>query len=127
MADSLSLRRTRICVAGQPRVTPTGTPLNGVYPDNFYVGQVIERDEFDAPEFDRDLQACIQLGLNRLEPSLDGIRRLRDAGARLELFVGWIVRGNGGVELEPVLLGRLSDLGITLSLDVYGKSAIHEE
>ena len=123
----LSLRATRVCIAGEPRVTPTGKPLKGVYPDNFYVGQVIERAEFEDSDIDRDLGACIALALDRLQPSLDGIRRLRNDNARMEFFIGWTIRSNGGTELEPALLARLAELGIALSLDVYGKSTQQEQ
>lgn len=114
-------------MAGEPRETPTGKPLDGVYPENFYVGQIIEREEFEQPAFNSDLDACIAMGLDRLQPSFEAIERLRDAGARMEFFVGWTVRGNGGAELSASSLARLGDLGIALSLDVYGKSTPTEE
>ncbi len=127
IAESLSLRATRICIVGEPRATPTGKPLNGVYPDNFYVGQVIEHEEFEYPGFDRDLDACLALALDRLQPSLDAIKGLRDASARMEFFIGWTIRGHGGADLAPTLLARLGNLGIGLSLDVYGKSSQGEQ
>jgi hypothetical protein len=55
------------------------------------------------------------------------LARLKQAGARTEFFVGWTIRSNGGAELDPTLLARLAEAGITLSLDVYAKSSINEE
>lgn len=127
IAESIGIPAKRICRRGEPRQTPKGKALKGVYPDNYYVGDVIRRDEFDTPEFDNQLTACINLALARVSPFKEALLRLKAAGARSEFFIGWKIRGNAGLELEPKLMSQLADLGISLSIDVYGKSTQSEQ
>jgi hypothetical protein len=127
IASAFPFDAKRICRAGEQRSTPTGKPLEGIYRDNFYVGDIVTRDEIGNTGFDTSLDSCIELALDRLASSEQFLARLKQAGARTEFFVGWTIRSNGGAELYPTLLARLAEAGITLSLDVYAKSSINEE
>jgi hypothetical protein len=57
--------------------------------------------------------------LSVLEPHRAHLNELRSNGVSLELFVGWFLDRSGGDSLQPEIMQRLADLGISVSLDVY--------
>jgi hypothetical protein len=127
VADALPLSRPFVGKRGEPRRTPTGRVRTGVYSESFCAGDLITQDEFKAENFSRELEACVTLALHRLASSEENLLRLKAEGARMEFYIGWVVRSNADVVLPAALMGRLSHLGIALSLDAYGKSTQEEE
>ena len=69
---------------------------------------------------DRDLAAALADVLGQLSPKKAFFVNLSASGGRSELFVGWFFHeGNSGDVLDHKLLGRLAELCMDLSLDVY--------
>lgn len=100
--------------AGEPRSTLKGTPLEGTWRDSYWTAPVAEGR---WPQ--ERLADAIAALLDQLAAHRDFLRQLRSNGGRVELFVGWFLEGQGGDVLGCALLGRMADLGIDLSLDVY--------
>jgi hypothetical protein len=126
IAAAFPFKAYRVCRLGEQRSTPKATPLKGLYRENFYVGDIVTREEISEASFDRSLSSCIDLALGRLSSSTAFLARLKNAGARMEFFIGWTIRSNGGDDLDPSLLMRLAETGIAISLDVYAKSSVTE-
>jgi hypothetical protein len=62
--------------------------------------------------------------LDRINSQPSRMRELRNLGFRIDVFVGLFVAAgeNPGVLLQESVLARLGDLGLALSLDIYGLS-----
>lgn len=45
--------------------------------------------------------------------------KIRNEGGEVELYLNWNVDRNCGDQISPELMGRLADLGVALSLDIY--------
>jgi hypothetical protein len=103
----------RIWRIGDPRVSPSGTRLNGNYEES-YCSFPITR------EGDEELEELIERLANSLIQHKDLFARIRAGGGRIDLFVGWYSVGNTGAVFSSVLMKLLSDLHIDLSLDGYG-------
>ena len=111
IADRLCLVATHSNVAGQPRVTPTGQPLDGVYAETyccFYVN-VPEQQQLDESL----CKANAFLAKDRLF-----VRRLRNEGARFVYSVSF-QPGYSAHQLEPETLAAMAKLGVELALSVY--------
>jgi hypothetical protein len=101
-----------------PRQTPKGTPLKGVYKENYWMARFV-----DGSSVDRNLAAAIDAVLDRLADRKAFFRDFAQSGGRSELFVGWFFGdGNSGDVLGHELLGRLADFRLDLSFDVYPTS-----
>jgi hypothetical protein len=72
----------------------------------------------------RDLQAAIVELLDRLEPNRSFFEKVHSEGGAAEFFVGWFLDGQGGGVFDCVLLARIADLKINLSLIVYPPDAL---
>jgi len=68
---------------------------------------------------DNELPAELNAVLDSLIQHRDFFRRVRTDGGRTEFFIGWDFDGNSGDVFGCDLLGRLADLKIDLSLDLY--------
>jgi hypothetical protein len=98
---------------GEPRSTPKGQPLSGRWKDSYCTFQIHRRSEKSLPD-------QIAEALELLTPYKKSLDRLVTSGGHLEFFVGWFLDGNSGDILEHQLLGRLAEMQISLSLDIYG-------
>ncbi|MHA6903609.1 hypothetical protein ACEQ38_23580 [Ralstonia syzygii subsp. celebesensis] len=101
---------------GEPRVSPKGTPLGGVY-DCSYCSVGLEPHE--AEELHETLER-VAVGLMQYKNVFQAIRR---DGGRAEFFIGWYSTGNTGDTFDSELLKKLGELEIDLAFDVYGESA----
>jgi len=100
--------------AGDPRMTPVGTPLSGTWRESYWVTDVLDGD---CP--DKTLAVALSELAERFSPHRQFFQKIRAEGGRVEFFVGWYIDGNRGDIFDVTLLGRLADLGINLSLDIY--------
>lgn len=109
IALGIGLTPSRMCAAGEPRATPAGSPLPGVYSESycsFYLGG---GEDGELANFLRDAIA-------RLEQAAAFIADLRRTGGRLNFFVSWSV-GDRGEVFDVELLGDMARLGIDLGID----------
>lgn len=103
---------------GEPRITHGGKVLKGVHKESYW------RTSLAGDESGRDdLAAGLRDICARLEPYRFFTERIRAEGGRLELFIGWFLDRNEGLELDRDVLAKLAALGIDLALDVYPPDA----
>jgi len=99
---------------GEPRTTPKGVPLDGVYDSSYCSFPLIRLGE-------EELHEMLNRTADGLLPHKDLFCRIRDEGGCVEYFVGWYSKGNTGDKLSCSLLGKLGELQIDLALDIYGE------
>ena len=101
--------------AGQPRQTPRGNALEGIY-SRTYVSFPLDTSHYGS------IEECLAdiggpIGFN------DEITQaLLVGGGRIEIFIGVYCENNCGIELPPALMARLADKKMFLSLDIYGNA-----
>jgi hypothetical protein len=100
--------------ANEPRSTPSGQLLGGVWPETYWTAKVAS-GEWPG----KDLSAAITELLDQLESSRSFFAKIRSEGGTVEFFVGWFFDGQSGGVFDSELLARIADLKIDLSLDVY--------
>ncbi|MET1111369.1 MAG: hypothetical protein ABWX67_07585 [Allosphingosinicella sp.] len=101
----------RAWVAGQPRTTPEGTRLEGVWPDSYAYARL--------PADGTTLAHRLRLLLPTVEAVAPELVALVESGGAAELFVGWHFQRNSGDMLDWALMRRLADCRLSLSLDIY--------
>jgi hypothetical protein len=106
LSRQLGFEPSRSWRAGEPNISPLGRALEGYSTSSYSTASI---DLADA------LSACI----TRLEPHKSTLSDFVRAGGTVAIFIGWFLDRNEGETLEPALLGRLSQLGISLEFDVY--------
>ena len=112
---ALQIEPSRSWAVGVARRTPKGTPLTGVYTENYWTARMI-----DGTSVDRDLAGAIELVLDKLDGRKSFLQEYASSGGHSELFIGWFFDdGNSGDELGHRLLARLAEFRIDLSFDVY--------
>ena len=103
--------------AGEPRQTPKGTPLPGIWRESYWSAELTPRKGIWSKRM--DLETFLAKSLKRLSPKRAYISRLRATDGRADLFIGLFGNGSFGAELQPDLLAAAARVGIALSLDVY--------
>ncbi|HVI53487.1 MAG TPA: DUF4279 domain-containing protein [Luteibacter sp.] len=109
---SLNLTPTRQWTKGEIRTAPSGRVLDGVWENTYVTFRLMDGQRIGLADA---LSSCVRQ-LDHLASVLD---KLRQRGAKTELFVGWFLDKDGGDALPSDLLVALSNLGLDLSLDVY--------
>ncbi|URL59854.1 DUF4279 domain-containing protein [Luteibacter flocculans] len=109
---SLSLTPARQWTKGEIRTAPSGRVLDGVWENTYVTFRLMDRQRIGLADA---LSSCVRQ-LNHLASALG---KLRQSGAKTELFVGWFLDKDSGDALPSNLLAALSNLGLDLSLDVY--------
>jgi len=103
------------CQVGKLRVSPKGRPLEGIWESSNWVAELAAGEPPACT-----LSAALTNALEQVSSRGDFFHRMRSEGAKVEFYVGWhFYRGNTGEAFDSVLLGRMAELGIQLSLDVY--------
>ena len=112
ITDTLHIQPKGTWKFGEPRMTPTGTPLEGVNRNSFW------HHKFSAPD-DGQCFSFIRSVTLALQPHRDFFHRLRAEGGDIEFFIGWFGNGNFGDTCPHDVSGILADLKIDLGFDVY--------
>ena len=102
--------------AGDPRQTPKGTRLEGIYRESYWASDLIPSEQ---PSEGTSLEEYLDDLAKQLTPSRDFFARVRSEGGRVELFIGMYGGRNFGFELSPSLLSAIANVGLSLSFDVY--------
>jgi hypothetical protein len=100
---------------GEPRTTPTGVLLGGVYDWSYCTFNLI-------PHADEELHEMLDRVVDGLLQHEALFRRIQDGGGSTEFFIAWYSTGNTGDTFGNALLSKLGVLRIDLALDVYGES-----
>jgi hypothetical protein len=115
--QQLGLRPSQQWTSGKPRITRAGVPLEGVYPESYWVAALLGGDLQDSTQqsLDEALETILQM-LSRHALFLEEFRR---DGGSLYIFVGIFGPRNFGLEFSPTLLSELGLAGLEIGLDVY--------
>lgn len=111
IAAGLDLKPNHSWTAGEPRVTPTGTPLGGVRNESYCT--------FDLGSGkDGEVARCLRSALSHLKQHKDFLRRMNSDGGSLRFYVFWHPNGDTGEVFPTSMLKDKGDLGIELGINV---------
>jgi hypothetical protein len=102
---------------GEPRMTPTGTPLPGLRQETYW-SKTITPGGVKAPS-GGVAEAILTKLLKRLRPHRKFLRSLRNSGGNIELWLSAHSTSNYSFVFPPVLIGLIHDLGCKVVVDVY--------
>jgi len=111
-SKSLNLVPSRSHRRGDPRQTPKGTPLEGVYTSGYWSVDLETRDGEDLADF-------LSRIAEQLQPAKRYLRSIADDGGEVECFVGLFAKSLCDQILPARLLTQIGELGINLRLDYY--------
>jgi len=113
----LGMQPSTFFEAGQPRKTPKGTPLEGVYRESYWNADPFDRGEYSSTD---DLaEDALSEVLQLIEPHKAYLQKLRTEGARILIQVSSFSGRNYAFEFSPELLGKFAALGVGFAHDVY--------
>ena len=121
ITKALGKEPTRAWQTGRPRTTSKGDLRAETYRETYWTSKLREGGLVldDRSSEGEDLAQAIEAMLLDLAGHKQFFQELRAGGGQVEFFVGWFFDGNIGEVFRHDLLGRLADLKIDLSLDVY--------
>jgi hypothetical protein len=109
--QTLEMPAARIWKAGEPRLTPKGTPLEGIYDASYCSIKLPLKD---------DLPASLMLAVDALAKHWTFLEELREGGVKLAFSIGWFSEGqSSGDTLDLDLLQKIADQKISLELNFY--------
>lgn len=113
ISASLDLAPKASGVKGQPRTTPKGRELPPpVHTTNFWAADL-------GQSTGKSLADGLADALDQLNPYAAFLQSVTTTGGKAEIFVGWFFDGNSGDQFSAQLLGKMANLGLALSLDIY--------
>lgn len=115
--DLLGLRPFRVWRRGEPRASPRGTPLEGIYKYNSWAAKTHEEEHLFSTDI--SLEDYIAQLNRQLLPHKDKFAEVVGDGGYIEYFIGWFSEGNIGAILKPQLMREAAELNIAIGLDVY--------
>ena len=101
--------------AGDRRVTPTGQVLEGFRDVTYWCANYPDDEA-------RSLADSLDIHVARLRDRKQFLDEFHASGGSAEFFIGWFVDRNSGDELHWTLLGKLTELRVILSFDIYGSA-----
>jgi hypothetical protein len=113
--NQLHLTVQRMWSAGEPRRTPAGKTLQGTHKET-YCCFFLEDGE------GKELAKLIDNHCDKLYRHKEFFQWILSSGGMLEFFIGWFAKDNCGEEFDIRLLGKLVELGTSLSIDFYPDS-----
>ena len=117
ITKALGIKPFRSWRAGEPRVSPKGTPLEGVSKESFWAAHTHKEKRLLSENI--YLEDYISQFNKRLQPYASFFEELVNSGGYIEYFVGWFSENNVGATFEPSLMKETSALNIAIGLDVY--------
>jgi hypothetical protein len=101
------------CKAGEPALTPAGTPLHRIRKETYWY--------YSESEGDKNFPEKIERVIADIAPHRDFFHRIVADGGRIEFYLCLLGSVNIGNTLSLPLLARLVDLKIELSIEVFPK------
>ena len=115
ITDALGRNPSNRAQAGDPKATPIGRPLKGVYQRSYW-NQNIVRVE-DSSEL--EAETAIDRELDALQPFADFLLALRDSGGTGMLEVNSWGDWSYALILSPETLQKASRIGLSIAHQVY--------
>ncbi len=125
ITENIGIQPWRSWMAGNPRSTPTGKLLNGVYNETYWTAELHKAKSLHSIKI--PLEDFLAGQVRLLLKCRSFLKRIRKTGGRTEFFVGLFCTKNMGAELPSSLLGSMAEMGIDLSLDVYPDKEPHNK
>lgn len=116
ITDKLEMQPQRAWKAGQPRQTPKGTPLDGIYSESYWYAKLTDGERTSEGT---QLEDYVEHFCGQLSPHRKFFHHVRKEGGKVELYASSHSKRNYGFEFSPALTKKLSDLGLTLLIDIY--------
>lgn len=98
--------------AGDQRQTPKGALLEGYRKETYACFSLANKQLGDLGDFLTD-------SLEKLESLRDFFQHLSMTGGEQEFFIGVFAKADMGFDLEPIVLTKMGDMSIKLSLCFY--------
>lgn len=117
MSQVLGLDAAATGKMGDPRVTPKGRALNGVWNENFWKYQ--PHGDCNMSSETQHLESYLDDLTSMLTPHKTFFARVVETGGHVEYFIGLFSESSIGSVLCASLLGEIADLRIDLSFDIY--------
>ena len=117
ITKSLKISPKRKWRAGERRSTPKGNLLEGYNKETYWSAAIHSEEYLYSKEV--TLEKYLMDFSQSIQNQLAFFREIRDAGGRVEYFIGLYINSNSGSVMSTSLLALLGDLGIDLSLDLY--------
>ncbi|NOJ80181.1 DUF4279 domain-containing protein [Myxococcus xanthus] len=114
VSSALGINPQHAWKAGEPRRTPEGESLPGVYPSGYWS---IRRDLSEEAALDEFLASWVR----ELEPHASLLQEISSSGGNAEFYVIWKYGATPRDTLGRGLLLAMAALGIDLSLEVFGR------
>ncbi len=115
VTDALGRSPEVIWKLGEPRRTPKGTPLPGIYKTGFWTARLL-----DGASTRQDLGSALETALDLVAAGSSLFSEIAATGGSAEFFIGWFFdEGSSGDVLDHRLLAKLARMSINLSFDVY--------
>lgn len=91
-------------------------PLGGNHKSSYWSAELTPETLLSEPI---EVEEALEFQIKHFSQQAQFFNRVRAEGGKAEFFVGLFSDGNIVVDIEPSLLGRLSNLSLGLCLDYY--------
>ncbi|WP_417319525.1 hypothetical protein [Emcibacter sp.] len=120
-SDLLDLKPARFWTAGEPKLTPKGTPLPIKAEESFWEASLTGAQSKGGKISSKKttLEDWLGQAVADFAPHQEKFAGIAATGGRAELLIRWFGDYTMGASLEPDLLRALSDLSLTLRLDAF--------
>jgi hypothetical protein len=108
--------KKRIWKFGEPRTAPRGQPMPGTFKQSYCYLNFGEKEVYAEVE---KLPDALKRAVATLKTKKELLKHHQDDGTEFKFFSSWIFEVNSGDTFSAELLRNISDLGISLELDVY--------
>jgi hypothetical protein len=113
ITETLGIKPRHSWKVGEPRQTPTGSPLAGTNRHTYWTAEIA------SSRRPSDMNDAVHDILGRLVGHRSFLHQIRAEGGTVELFIGWFLENQSGDVLTYQCLALAGDLQIDLSFDVY--------
>jgi hypothetical protein len=117
ITDNIRIKPLWSWMVGQPRSTPQGDKLSGIYEDTYWTAKLHVQKRRSSRKL--SLEDFLSEQIERLKVSERFFKHIRRTGGQIAFFVGIFCDKNSGVEIPSTLLASMGKLGIDLLLDIY--------
>jgi hypothetical protein len=117
ITDTIEIPPSRYWKAGQPRMSPKGTPLPGENRENYWAANLHEGKNVKSEDIlleDYLLTVC-----SRFAHLKEFFKEIVDTGGHVEFFIGWFGQSMFGATFETKLMREVLELNAAIALDVY--------
>jgi hypothetical protein len=113
ISSALGLEAHNAQAAGEPRKTPKGTPLPGIYPDTRW------RHSVECAVTDQWFAAEVTRFVDRLEPHRAFLAGLRSTGGKVSVIIQLLGDGYLSDEIPATTLAKLVELQLGLAFESF--------